>query len=184
MESTLISFVHQLGTLEFWQTLLDSFGDLGPLAPIFLAMVESFFPPLPLIAIVALNVAAHGGLFGFVYSWVGVMLGGTLMFLFWRRVLKQFFWKFASRSQKLEKAEQWVSRFDVSSLFMLSVLPFTPSSFMHFAFGISDFDEKRYLITMLLGKGVMVAMMALFGQSLVSSMKNPVYLVQIGRAHV
>ena len=177
MESTLISFVHQLGTLEFWQTLLDSFGDLGPLAPIFLAMVESFFTPLPLIAIVALNVAAHGGLFGFVYSWVGVMLGGTLMFLFWRRVLKQFFWKFASRSQKLEKAEQWVSRFDVSSLFMLSVLPFTPSSFMHFAFGISDFDEKRYLITMLLGKGVMVAMMALFGQSLVSSMKNPVYLV-------
>ena len=177
MESTLISFVHQLGTLEFWQTLLDSFGDLGPLAPIFLAMVESFFPPLPLIAIVALNVAAHGGLFGFVYSWVGVMLGGTLMFLFWRRVLKQFFWKFASRSQKLEQAEQWVSRFDVSSLFMLSVLPFTPSSFMHFAFGISDFDEKRYLITMLLGKGVMVAMMALFGQSLVSSMKNPVYLV-------
>lgn len=177
MESTLISFVHQLGTLEFWQTLLDSFGDLGPLAPIFLAMVESFFPPLPLIAIVALNVAAHGGLFGFVYSWVGVMLGGTLMFLFWRRVLKQFFWKVASRSQKLEKAEQWVSRFDVSSLFMLSVLPFTPSSFMHFAFGISDFDEKRYLITMLLGKGVMVAMMALFGQSLVSSMKNPVYLV-------
>lgn len=177
MESTMMSFVHQLGTLEFWQTLLDSFGDLGPLAPIFLAMVESFFPPLPLIAIVALNVAAHGGLFGFVYSWVGVMLGGTLMFLFWRRVLKQFFWKFASRSQKLEKAEQWVSRFDVSSLFMLSVLPFTPSSFMHFAFGISDFDEKRYLITMLLGKGVMVAMMALFGQSLVSSMKNPVYLV-------
>lgn len=177
MESTLISFVHQLGTLEFWQTLLESFGDLGPLAPVFLAMVESFFPPLPLIAIVALNVAAHGGLFGFVYSWVGVMLGGTLMFLFWRRVLKQFFWKFASCSQKLEKAEQWVSRFDVSSLFMLSVLPFTPSSFMHFAFGISDFDEKRYLITMLLGKGVMVAMMALFGQSLVSSMKNPVYLV-------
>ena len=170
-------WLRQLGTLGFWEALLDSFGDLGPIAPIVLAMVESFFPPLPLIAIVALNVAAHGGLFGFVYSWVGVMMGGTLMFLFWRRVLKRFFWKFASRSQKLEKAEQWVSRFDVSSLFMLSVLPFTPSSFMHFAFGISDFDEKRYLITMLLGKGVMVAMMALFGQSLVSSMKNPVYLV-------
>ena len=177
MESTLISFVHQLGTLEFWQTLLDSFGDLGPLAPIFLAMVESFFPPLPLIAIVALNVAAHGGLFGFVYSWVGVMLGGTLMFLFWRRVVKRFFWKLASRSEQLKKAQQWVSHVDTASLFMLAVLPFTPTSFMHFAFGISDFDEKRYLITMLLGKGVMVAMMALFGQSLVSSMKNPVYLV-------
>ena len=172
-----MEFLHQLGTLEFWETLLDSFGNLGPIAPIMLAMVESFFPPLPLIAIVALNVAAHGGFLGFAYSWIGVLLGGTLMFLFWRRVVKRFFWKVASRSEKLEKAQRWVSRLDVASLFMLSVLPFAPSSFMHFAFGISDFDEKRYLITMLLGKGAMVAMMALFGQSIVSSLKNPVYLI-------
>ena len=165
MEMTMIGWLHQLGTLEFWEALLEGFGGLGPIAPVILAMVESFFPPLPLIAIVALNVAAHGGLLGFVYSWAGVMLGGTVMFLLWRR------------SAKLQKAEQWVSRFDTASLFMLSLLPFTPSSFMHFAFGISDFDEKRYLVTMLLGKGVMVAMMALFGQSLVSAMKNPFYLV-------
>ena len=169
--------LRQLGTLEFWETLLDSFGNLGPIAPIMLAMVESFFPPLPLIAIVALNVAAHGGILGFLYSWAGVALGGSIMFLFWRRVVKCFFWKFASRSPKLEKAQQWVNRFDTSSLFMLALLPFAPSSFMHLAFGISDFDEKRYLITMLLGKGVMIAMMAVFGQSLVSSMKNPLYLV-------
>ena len=172
-----MEFLHQLGTLDFWKTLLDGFGDLGPLAPIALAMVESFFPPLPLIAIVALNVAAHGGFLGFAYSWIGVLLGGTLMFLFWRRVVKRFFWKVASRSEKLEKAQRGVSRLDVASLFMLSVLPFAPSAFMHFAFGISDFDEKRYLITMLLGKGAMVAMMALFGQSLVSSLRNPVYLI-------
>lgn len=62
-----------------------------------------FFPPLPLIAIVALNVAAHGGLLGFLYSWAGVALGGSIMFLLWRRVVKRFFWKFASRSPKLEK---------------------------------------------------------------------------------
>ena len=84
---------------------------------------------------------------------------------------------FSSRSPKLEKAQQWVNRFDTSSLFMLSLLPFTPTSFMHFAFGMSDFDERRYLRAVLLGKGLMVAMMAVFGQSLVSSLKNPVYLV-------
>ena len=177
MDHTIMAWLHQLGTLEFWEALLEGFGNLGPLAPITLSMVESFFPPLPLIAIVALNVAAHGGFLGFVYSWIGVMLGGTIMFLLWRRVVKRFFWKYASRFGRLQKAERWVSRFDTASLFMLSLLPFTPSSFMHFAFGISDFDEKRYLITMLLGKGVMVAMMAVFGQSLVSSMKNPFYLV-------
>ena len=113
----------------------------------------------------------------FLYSWIGVALGGTLMFLLWRRIVKRCFWKIAGRWPKLEKAQQWVNHFDTSSLFMLMLLPFAPSSFMHLAFGISDFDEKRYLITMLLGKGVMVAMMALFGQSLVSAMKNPFYLV-------
>ena len=177
MNGAMMTWLHQLGTLEFWETLLDSFGGLGPLAPITLAMVESFFPPLPLVAIVALNVAAHGGLFGFLYSWIGVALGGSIMFLLWRRVVKRYFWKIASRSSKLERAQQWVNRFDTSSLFMLTLLPFAPSSFMHLAFGISDFDEKRYLITMLLGKGVMMAMMAIFGQSLVSSMRNPVYLI-------
>ena len=177
METMLIDWLHQLGTLEFWEALLEGFEGLGPLVPILLAMVESIFPPLPLIAIVALNIAAHGGFLGFVYSWLGVAAGGTVVFLFWRRVVKCFFWKFASRSPKLEKAQQWVNRLDTSSLFMLTLLPFAPSSFMHLAFGISDFDEKRYLITMLLGKGVMIAMMAVFGQSLVSSMKNPLYLV-------
>ena len=177
MNGAMMTWLHQLGTLEFWETLLNSFGDLGPLAPITLAMVESFFPPLPLVAIVALNVAAHGGLLGFLYSWIGVALGGSIMFLLWRRVVKRYFWKIASRSPKLERAQQWVNRFDTSSLFMLTLLPFTPSSFMHLAFGISDFNEKRYLITMLLGKGVMMAMMSIFGQSLVSSMRNPVYLI-------
>ena len=177
MQTALMGWMHQLGTLEYWEALLAGFEGLGPLVPILLAMVESFFPPLPLVAIVALNVAAHGGLLGFLYSWAGVALGGSIMFLFWRRLVKRYFWKVASRWPRLEKAQRWVSRFDTSSLFLLALLPFTPSSFMHLAFGISNFDEKRYLVTMLLGKGVMVAMMSVFGQSLVSSLKNPVYLL-------
>ena len=92
-------------------------------------------------------------------------------------VVKRFFWKLASRSERLKKAQQWVSHVDTATLFMLAVLPFTPTSFLHLAFGISDFDEKRYLLTLLAGKAVMVAMMALFGQSLVSALKNPVYLI-------
>lgn len=71
------TWFHQLGQLEFWEGLLTGFEDLGPLVPILLAAVESFFPPLPLVAIVALNVAAHGGVLGFLYSWMGVATGGT-----------------------------------------------------------------------------------------------------------
>ena len=106
MGTMFIDRIHQLSTLVFSETLLESIEGMGPVAPIVLAMVESIFPPLPLIAIVALNVAAHGGLLGFVYSWVGVAAGGTVVFLFWRRVVKRFFWKLASRSEKLKKADR------------------------------------------------------------------------------
>ena len=69
MEETLLYWSNQITSLEFWQSLLDSFVGLGPFVPILLAMVESFVPPLPLIAIVALNVAAHGPIMGFLFSW-------------------------------------------------------------------------------------------------------------------
>lgn len=177
MQTTLRMWLHQPVTLEFWETLLEGFEGLGPVVPILLAMVESFCPPLPLVGIVALNVAAHGGLLGFLYSWVGVAVGSTLMFLFWRRVVKRCFWRFASRFARLQKAQQWVNHFDTASLFMLALLPFTPSSFMHLAFGVSDMDESHYLRTVLLGKGVMVAMMAIFGHSLISALRQPFYLL-------
>ena len=177
MEHTLLQWAHQLGTLEYWQTLLDRFGDLGPLAPITLAVVESFFPPLPLIAIVALNVGAHGGILGFCTAGSGWRWAEPSCSCSGGASSSAISGRSPAAGPSWKKAQQWVNHFDTSSLFMLTLLPFTPSSFMHLAFGISDFDEKRYLITMLLGKGVMVAMMAVFGQSLVSSMKNPLYLV-------
>lgn len=32
MEMTMIGWLHQLGTLEFWEALLEGFGGLGPLS--------------------------------------------------------------------------------------------------------------------------------------------------------
>ena len=118
----------------------------APFVPILLAMVESFFPPLPLIAIVALNVAAHGGLLGFLYSWAGVALGGIIMFLFWRRLIKRFF---LEGSQPLPQAGKGTAvgeplRYLVL-VYAVAAALHPPTSFMHFAFGMSDFDEKRYL---------------------------------------
>ena len=177
MEEALLYWSSQITSLEFWQHLLDSFEGLGPLVPILLAMVESFVPPLPLIAIVALNVAAHGPVMGFLYSWCVVALGGSLMFTFWRRVVKRFFWRHASKYEWFRRAQKWVSNCDTSALFTLAMLPFTPTSFLHLTFGISDFDGRRYILTLLAGKAVMVGMMAIFGQSLTNALENPLYLV-------
>ena len=48
---------------------------------------------------------------------------------------------------------------------------------LHLAFGISDFDGRRYALALLAGKFVMVAMMAIFGESLSNALENPLYLI-------
>jgi uncharacterized membrane protein YdjX (TVP38/TMEM64 family) len=176
MADTIMAWWQQLQTLEFWEAALAGFEGLGPALPILLAMVESFVPALPLVAIVTLNVAAHGAVQGFLYSWLGTALGSTLVFLFWRRVVKRFFWRVARRGKYLQKAERWVSRFDRRALFVLVMLPFTPSAFVNLAFGISEFDERQYLATITGAKFVMIALLAMFGQSLVYALEEPQFL--------
>ena len=168
--------LQQITTLEFWQGLLAGFQGLGPVVPIVLAALESFIPALPLVAIVTLNVAAHGAVLGFLYSWAGTCLGCTLVFLFYRRLLKKPLLGLMDRSPKVTRAKNWVNRFDVKALFLLATMPFTPSSFLNFAFGLSDFAEKQYLYTMYRAKLVMILLLALAGQSVAKAFENPVFI--------
>lgn len=177
MNGKLIEIYHLIITVEFWENCLNSFKILGPLAPIILAALESLIPALPLIAIVTLNVTAHGAVLGFLYSWIGAAAGSTIVFLFFRKIVKRLFLKLVERHPKVKKARDWVNRVNPKALFFIAILPFTPSSFLNFAFGISDFDEKKYLIIMICAKAIMIALLALFGQSFVQAFENPVFIV-------
>ena len=166
-----------LATPEFWLQLLEQFRLLGPLVPILLACIESFLPALPLVAIVTLNVVAHGPVLGFLYSWCGNVLGSALVFGFFRLVLRRPLAALLAKSARAQKARAWVSRFDPKALFLLAVMPFTPSSFLNFAFGISDFDARRYLLTIGSAKLLMVGLLAVCGQSVSAAFENPVFLL-------
>lgn len=181
MKEKLLILLQQIGTVEFWEGLFHSFRILGPLAPILLAMVESLIPVLPLVAIVTLNVAAHGMALGFLYSWIGSALGSTLVFLFFRRLVKPYMLRFAVRHPKIEKAHRWVNRkLKWQALFFIIIMPFTPSSFVNFAIGLSDFDEKLYIKVMVTAKIIMLILLSLFGQSVVQALKNPAFLILTG----
>lgn len=178
MKSKILLLLHEIGTVEFWENLFHSFRILGPLAPILLAMVESFLPFLPMVAIVTLNVAAHGMILGFLYSWIGAAAGSTLVFLFFRRIVKPYALRFTGRHPKIEKARAWVNeKIKWQALFLIMIMPFTPSSFVNFAIGVSEFDEKLYLKVMISAKIIMLILLSLFGQSLVKAIKNPLFLI-------
>lgn len=170
-------WIQLLISLEFWQQQLDHFQLLGPLVPILLACLESFIPALPLVAIVTLNVLAHGPVLGFLYSWSGSMLGCFLVFTFYRKLIRPLLGKLLDKYEKLRRAQAWVTNFDHKALFLLATMPATPSSFLNLAFGISEYPYRQYLVSMAVAKLVMVLLLAVFGQSISAAFENPVFLV-------
>ena len=166
-----------LTSLEFWIWLLDEFKGLGPLAPIILTALESIIPPLPLVAIVFVNIAAHGVLLGFLYSWIGTCIGCTLVFLVFRHLFRDRFMRFSDKHPKVLKARKWVERTNAATLFMVVLFPFTPSAFVNFAFGVSEFSRKKYLLTIYSAKLIMIGLLAAVGKSAVKALHDPRFII-------
>ncbi len=165
--------MQQLLTLEFWISALESFRNTGFLAPVLLAALESVLPPLPLIAIVTLNVGTYGPFLGGFLSWAGTCLGCTFMFLAYRFLLCKPMERISGTHTRIRNARAWVGSIGVSVLFTILILPFTPSSFVNFAFGVSDYPVRKYLPTLYLAKLVMISLLALFGESVVYAFEKP-----------
>lgn len=164
-------------TLEFWQDIVARYAAFGPAAPILLAAVESLVPPLPLVAIVTLNIAGFGAVRGFLYSVLGTCIGCTVTFCFFRFVFKRLIDRLGKHHEKIRRAQAWVGEINAVTLFTIIVFPFTPSAFVNFAFGISDFPLPKYLLTLYLAKLIMIALLAIFGQSFVSAFENPLAII-------
>lgn len=177
MKLQIVDLFEKMGTVEFWEQLFFSFQILGPFVPILLAMVEAFIPALPLIAIVTLNVVAHGPVLGFLYSWIGSVAGSILFFALCRKLFKPWIARFADKHPKIMKARNWVNSINKKALFLIITMPFTPSCFVNFAMGVSDFDGKTYIKIMAGAKIVMLLLLSLFGQSVVQAFENPIFIV-------
>lgn len=169
--------LQSLFSLDFWVELFSRFRGLGPIAPFLLSAMESFIPPLPLIAIVTLNVAAQGPIIGFLYSWTGTCLGCTLVFLFVRFVFRRFAERATEKHPVMRRAREWVPTVSVPSLFVILMLPFTPSALMNLVFGLSEYPTVKYLPTLYLAKLIMIGSLALFGQSAVRAVEDPRFIV-------
>ena len=85
--------------------------------------------------------------------------------------------KLAGKHPKVMKARNWVNTINKKALFLIITMPFTPSCFVNFAMGVSDFDAKTYIKVMAGAKVVMLLLLSLFGQSVVQAFENPVFIV-------
>lgn len=169
--------IERFTDISFWIQLVERFKDFGPLAPITLALLESIFPALPLLVIISFNVGVYGPYLGFLYSWAGTTLGSILMFLIYRKIVKRYLHQWIMKQQKLASIHDWISSHRQITLFILTALPFTPSSLINLGYGLSDFNGRTFISTVLCSKLIMVFLMTMFGHSLVNMSEQPIFIM-------
>ena len=145
----------------------------GPLVGILLPIIEAFFPILPLVGFVIINIATFGFFFGYIYSWIGNCTGSFLLFLFIRKLGgKKFETKIQNSKYKgtLEK----IKKKNLTVLFYLYCFPFTPSFLISGTAALANMDTRIFLLTMLPSKFVMILSLAFIGENISSFFVNPV----------
>ncbi|GIP31877.1 TVP38/TMEM64 family protein [Paenibacillus sp. J2TS4] len=155
-------FLSQLDMKQI-QELLHDYSSLGPIPGIGLPAIEALLPFLPLFIIVAGNASAYGLWLGFLYSWIGTVIGACLIFLLARRFGGRFSRYIADKYPKADRFFSWIERKGFTPLFVMYCFPFTPSFFVNIAAGISTVPLRTYVASVLLGKSVMVFMMSFIG---------------------
>lgn len=178
MLECIIKCYEQLTNPIFWISIAQSFFILGPIAPIGLALIESFIPAIPLIVIVTWNVYSFGPVLGFIYSWIGNVVGSILVFSFFRLIGEKYFNKRLEKHEVYNRFKEKILNKSAFVLFFISTFPFTPSSIINMVYGFSTFPKLTFISMISFGKLIMVLSLAIFGQLFKNGLeRNPINLV-------
>lgn len=157
---------------EYSEIFINYVETWGPVAAILLPVVEAFFPMLPLVGFVIINVAAFGFFFGYLYSWIGNCLGSFLLFLLLRKVGGKRINEKISRS-KFRYTLEKVKKKQLNVLFLLYCFPFAPSFLLSGTAALTNMRTEMFLAILLPSKFVMLLSLAFIGENVSSFFENP-----------
>ena len=167
-------------TLEnFIATITDIISTIGPVAGVFVIILESIIPVLPLGAFIALNNIVFGPVLGFVISWLATIIGCLISFYAFRLGLSKKLYRHIKIDGKVHKFMDYMSKIPVTKLTLLIALPFSPAFLINIASGLSKIQAKKYIVSIIIGKMSIVYFWGYIGASLVESIRNPIILLRI-----
>lgn len=153
---------------------------LGPIAGIILILIESILPVLPLSVFITLNIVTFGNTLGVLMSWIATIIGCSLSFFLFR-YFRDKLYKFLSKN-KQDSIQKWLKRLSkipFTSLTIIMAIPFTPAFFVNIAAGLSKMSYKKFFVSLLIGKMIMIYFWGYIGTSLLESLTDVTVLIRI-----
>lgn len=137
---------------EILLTKIKSFGLLAPLCFILIQMVQVVLPVIPGGASCLVGVMAFGAVGGFIYNYVGLVLGSICSFLLSRKfgmsIINKLF-KEKDIKKALDKINN--SKYDLI-FFLIILLPGLPDDLFCYISGITKMSFKKFTLIILIGK--------------------------------
>ncbi|QYR21321.1 TVP38/TMEM64 family protein [Paenibacillus sp. sptzw28] len=168
-------WIHQLKQidLEHLQRTLRSYSAYGPLPGIFLPMLESFLPILPLLVFVAANANIYGFWLGSLYSWLGVCGGSIILFWLARKLGRRFGSWIRRRFPKTSRVFDWIEHKGFTPIFLFACFPFSPSALINVVSGLSNVPFRSFVLAITLGKAVMILSVSLLSFNISEIAQEP-----------
>ena len=154
----------------------------GPIAGIFMIMLESMIPILPLAVFITLNIVSFGSVFGFLISWLSTILGCMLSFSLFRHFFRDKLYRLIKKKEydKLANIMKSISDINFSNLVILIAIPFSPAFLINIAGGLSKIKIEKFFLAVVIGKLIMAYFWGYIGTTLLESLTDIGVLFKIG----
>ena len=163
---------------ELINKLTEFIGQFGVLSGFLLVFLESMIPILPLSVFVAVNIFTYGPIIGFIVSYLGTVSGCICAYYLCKKFNNHFENKYKG-NKKIRELKRKLKKLKLPTLVVILAIPFTPAFALNIAAGLTNYDFKKYLTAVFIGKLPMIYFWSFIGASLKESISDPIILVKI-----
>lgn len=167
-------WIKMISQPEFWVAFMDGLGPFRFVAGILIAMIEAFFPPLPLALLVTINIMGFGFGMGYFLSYIGTCIGTVLMYMLIRKLGRNRLIPWLNRQKEYKRFQEWFLGKGIFPLILLFSFPFTPSVLVSALAALSDIRKREFTMAAVAGKAVMIFLLSVIGYNISDFMKNPI----------
>lgn len=150
---------------------------LSILVGMFIVLLESIIPVLPLSVFIAINVIAFGPILGFIISWCGTMIGCIISYFIFNRI-SLITYKKISNKKNIDFIRK-IDNIKFTNLVLIMAMPFTPAFTINIAAGLSEMKFKKYFLALICSKVFIVYFWAFISTTFLESITNIKVIIEI-----
>ena len=141
---------------------MKKFGLFGPIFFIFLQIFQVVFPVIPGGASCLAGVLSFGAILGFIYNYVGLVIGSVCAFYLSRKYGIKLIYKLFCK-ETIEKYLKYIQTNKFEKIFFWGIFfPGFPDDLLCYIAGISNMKFRRFLWIIIIGKPFALIMYSLF----------------------